>query len=104
MIKTMLIAAGLTLAALPSLACESHAEHATLAEAAPAPPVIVEAEVVPMAPASEAVAAPAELGATSPVETRAMQSVPFEPKSSPNNNPYAVNCQRGKAQTVYYTN
>lgn len=106
MIKTMLIAAGLALATLPAYACDKHAEHVNLAaaDAVPAAPIMVEAEIVPLPPAGEAKAAPPELIVPSAVETKAMQSLPFEPKSSPNNNPYAVNCQRNKAQTVYYTN
>ncbi len=38
--------------------------------------------------------------------TRAMQSLPFEPTSSLNNNPYEVDCTRhhGQDKVVYYTN
>jgi hypothetical protein len=87
MFKSSLIAAGLVLAAaMPAAATEQ----------------LAPAQVITVPPASPAAA----VSPAGEVQTRALQSLPFEPTSSVNDNPYETDCtrHRAKEQTVFYTN
>jgi hypothetical protein len=91
-----------------ALACEMHSSHPVQAEATVASPQVILTASETVAPPAAAVVAPQaaapEMQSDRETMTRALQSLPFEPTTSLNNNPYEVNCTRNKKETVYYTN